>query len=455
MQKRLKITIAVMVIGAFMGGFSSTLMNIALPNLMRSFHISVSDAQWITTGYMLISALVIPASSYLIKKYSMRTLYLTFASIFMAGSILGFVAPNFFLVVVARMIQAAGAGVLFPLVMVAGLRYADPHHRGMVMGLVGMVFNMAPIIGPTISGMLLDLASWRYLFAILVPIIALTIVAAIWAVPNDEPEEDAHLNVTGLSLLSFALGTLLYGLSNVGQDAFVSWQLGGSLLAGVLGTVLFIRHQRKSTIPVIDFRIFKDKQFNLANSMNFLLTATMFANSIMLTLMIQQVLGLKAITTAWVILPGALLTGFLSPISGRLYDHIDIKKLTAIGLTLDIIGTILQVNVKLSDAFWVLLAAQLIRQFGLVMILIPIQTQSVRTLPAELISDAVPAYSMFRQIAASLGTALIVGIIAAAASIFASNPNHDLIGIKFGYGLSLCWLTITFILSRGLNNKDD
>ncbi|CAH1853954.1 DHA2 family efflux MFS transporter permease subunit [Convivina intestini] len=444
-----KLTLAIMIVGSFLGVFSSTLMNIALPNLMTAFHISVSQVQWVTTGYMLISALVIPASSYLIKKYSMRNLYLSFATIFLLGSILGALAPTFWLVVVGRMIQALGAGVLFPLVMVAGLKYAPKEHRGMVMGVVGMVFNFAPIIGPSIAGIILNVASWRYLFIVLIPVIATTIIAAGVVLPKEQMQGDEHLNYRGLGLLSLSLTAILIGLSNIGTMTFISWPVLGDLLGGIMVGLLFLHYQERSANPVIDLQIFKDRQFNLANSINFLLTSTMFSNTIILTLLIQGVMKQNPLVSAWVILPGALLTGVLSPLSGRWFDRYSIKRLTLIGLSLDILGTILQLNVELKFAFWILLGAQLIRQLGLVMVLIPIQTQAVKTLPPHLIPDAIPAYSMFRQIASSVGTAIIVGIMSIAASVVGTEAG-EVAGIRVGFAISLGMIIIALGLSRRL-----
>ncbi len=455
MKKSMRVSLFIVLFGSFFGVLSSTMMTTALPSIMRVFHISYSSAQWLTNGYMLANALMIPTSAFLMKKFSFKSLFLTFSTIFLLGSLIGTIADQYLVLIIGRMVQAIGAGVMIPLVNVIAMRAADKKHRGSVMGIIGVVFNFSPIIGPTVSGFILDSLSWRYLFSLTMPFTLLSIILAIFFMPKVEHKTELIFNVKGLLTASFGLLCLLWAFSNIGEYNFVSFNILGLLILGSFFAFLFMKTQRHSQNPFINLNVFKHTQFNVANILNMILMVTMYGNTILLPILVQNVMHRSALISGLVLLPGAMVTFIMSPISGKMFDKYPVRNLVLIGITIDCIGTFLQVMINKNTSILTITLGQTIRQFGLVLVLIPIQTQALSFLPMDLVPDGVALYNTLRQVAASFGTALLIAII----TISNQHENvgtitGELVGIKLGFLSCLLLLFCCFIFIRKLYTRD-
>ena len=450
-NQRISHALVIMVFGTFFGLLCSTLMNIALPTFMNVFHISEAQVQWVTNGYMLVNALMIPVSSFLIKRFSFKNLFIIFSGIFLLGTIIGAIAWSFNLVVVARMIQALGAGMMMPLVNVLAIRYAKPGKKGQIMGIIGLAFNCAPILGPAISGFLLHFFSWRYLFLLIIPFAVITLLLSFFLLPKIPHNEHPRFNTLALILITGGLWSLLMGLSNVSNNHLLSFNVAGYVLIGLVFLFLFFLNQRHSNRQLINFGIFSHKQFVFATVINMLITSTMYGNAILIPLLVQIVLGKSTVISAIAVLPGAILTGLLSTTSGRFYDIYPIKILVGTGLIIDIIGTIGQAAIGARSSVLMITLFQTIRQFGLVTMLIPLQTQALSLLPNEIVPDAVATFNTLRQIAAAFGTALIVSIVGIVNHLVHNPSSH--LGIQAGFLLCLCLLLTSLYLSTKLYHK--
>ena len=450
-NQRISHALVIMVFGTFFGLLCSTLMNIALPTFMNVFHISEAQVQWVTNGYMLVNALMIPVSSFLIKRFPFKNLFIIFSGIFLLGTIIGAIAWSFNLVLIARMIQALGAGMMMPLVNVLAIRYAKPGKKGQIMGIIGLAFNCAPILGPAISGFLLHFFSWRYLFLLIIPFAVITLLLSFFLLPKIPHNEHPRFNTLALILITGGLWSLLMGLSNVSNNHLLSFNVAGYVLIGLAFLLLFFLNQRHSNRQLINFGIFSHKQFVFATVINMLITSTMYGNAILIPLLVQIVLGKSTVVSAIAVLPGAVLTGLLSTTSGRFYDIYPIKILVGTGLIIDIIGTIGQAAIGARSSVLMITLFQTIRQFGLVTMLIPLQTQALSLLPNEIVPDAVATFNTLRQIAAAFGTALIVSIVGIVNHL-AHNPSSHL-GIQAGFLLCLCLLLTSLYLSTKLYHK--
>ncbi|WP_076461480.1 DHA2 family efflux MFS transporter permease subunit [Limosilactobacillus caccae] len=450
-NQRIRHALIIMVFGTFFGLLCSTLMNIALPTFMQVFHISEARVQWVTNGYMLVNALMIPVSSFLIKRFSFKRLFLLFSAIFLLGTIVGAVAWSFNMIVVARMIQAIGAGMMMPLVNVLAIRYAKPGKKGQIMGIIGLAFNCAPILGPAFSGFLLHFFSWRYLFLLIIPFAVITLALSVFFLPYIPHNESPQFNTAALIMITIGLWSLLMGLSNVSNNQLMSFNVAGYVLIGGIFLFLFYFNQRHSSRQLINFKIFAHKQFVLATVINMLITATMYGNAILIPLLVQIVLKESTVVSAIAVLPGAVLTGLLSTTSGRFYDIYPIKILVGAGLIIDILGTAGQAAIGARSSVLIITLFQTVRQFGLVTMLIPLQTQALSLLPNEIVPDAVATFNTLRQIAASFGTALIVAVVGIVNN-FVHQPSSHL-GIQAGFILCLCLLFFSLFLSTKLYHK--
>lgn len=450
-NQRISHALVIMVFGTFFGLLCSTLMNIALPTFMNVFHISEAQVQWVTNGYMLVNALMIPVSSFLIKRFPFKNLFIIFSGIFLLGTIIGAIAWGFNLIVIARMIQALGAGMMMPLVNVLAIRYAKPGKKGQIMGIIGLAFNCAPILGPAISGFLLHFFSWRYLFLLIIPFAVVTLLVSFFLLPKIPHNEHPQFNTSALILITGGLWSLLMGLSNVSNNHLLSFNVAGYVLIGLVFLLLFFLNQRHSNRQLINFGIFSHKQFVFATVINMLITSTMYGNAILIPLLVQIVLGKSTVVSAIAVLPGAILTGLLSTTSGRFYDIYPIKILVGTGLIIDIVGTIGQAAIGARSSVLMITLFQTIRQFGLVTMLIPLQTQALSLLPNEIVPDAVATFNTLRQIAAAFGTALIVSIVGIVNHLVHNPSSH--LGIQAGFLLCLCLLSTSLYLSTKLYHK--
>ena len=385
------------------------------------------------------------------KRFPFKNLFIIFSGIFLLGTIIGAIAWSFNLVVVARMIQALGAGMMMPLVNVLAIRYAKPGKKGQIMGIIGLAFNCAPILGPAISGFLLHFFSWRYLFLLIIPFAVITLLLSFFLLPKIPHNEHPRFNTLALILITGGLWSLLMGLSNVSNNHLLSFNVAGYVLIGLVFLLLFFLNQRHSSRQLINFGIFSHKQFVFATIINMLITSTMYGNAILIPLLVQIVLGKSTVVSAIAVLPGAIVTGLLSTTSGHFYDIYPIKILVGTGLIIDIIGTIGQAAIGARSSVLMITLFQTIRQFGLVTMLIPLQTQALSLLPNEIVPDAVATFNTLRQIAAAFGTALIVSIVGIVNHLVHNPSSH--LGIQAGFLLCLCLLLTSLYLSTKLYHK--
>lgn len=403
-----------MIVGTFFGVMCSTMTNLALPVLMKAFQISSSRVQWVSNGYLLTNAIMIPVSAFLIKKYSYRFLFIFFTALFGVGTLMAAMAPDFALLVVGRVVQAIGTGIMMPLVNVMAMAYAKKGRQGRVMGLVGLAFNFSPIIGPSVAGLILDYLNWRWLFILILPFTLATLILAFIFMPALAQKEKPQFNCLGLITCSLGLWFLLDSFSSFGTAPLISFRVLASFIIGLTLLIAFVITQWPSRHPFVNLRVFTSQQFKMATIVNCLLVATMYGNTILLPLLIQIVMHQSPFISGLVILPGAISTGILSPLSGRLFDKYPVRWMVTYGLIVDLFGTAMQAFIGVNANAWLAALWQWVRQFGIVMILIPLQTQALAMTKPKLLPDAVATYNTTRMVAASFGMAFVVAMVNAA-----------------------------------------
>ncbi len=326
--------IAILFVGAFVSFVNETFLNVALPSIMKDFEISPSSAQWLSTGYMLINGILIPASAFLLQKFTNRQLYITAMGLFTAGTVLASLSPTFGVLLVARMFQAAGSAIMAPLLMNVMLVAFPVERRGTAMGFFGLVMITAPAIGPTLSGWIVEHYSWRTLFDIVIPIAALTLILAIFKLKNILPQKQISLDILSLILSSIGFGGILYGFSSAGEKGWDSVQVYGTIIVGTISLVLFIVRQLKMEEPLLQFRIYKYPMFALSSAISIVLSMTMFSAMLLMPIYIQTIRGISPFDSGLLMLPGAIIMGIMSPITGRLFDKFGARALAIIGLSI-------------------------------------------------------------------------------------------------------------------------
>ena len=363
-----KTILIILVIGTFLGFLNQTLMNVALPDIMREFHISTDLGQWMTNGYMLVNGVMVPLTAFLIQRLTTRTLYLTAAGLFAVGTATAGFAPTFDVLIIGRMIQAMGAGVFGPLMNVVVMNLFSPNERGSAMGTIGLALNFAPALGPSLSGLVVTNLSWRFLFYLVAPLIIANFILAYFLLQNIGQQKRLKFDFIGVVLSSIGLGSLLYGFSNAGATPWNEFTVWGFVLIGIIVTSLFIWHQYTTKTPLLNMSVFKYRQFNVAVLINVVLMIAMYGGALMLPLYMQNVRGTTAFQSGLVLFPGALVTAFLSPWSGRLYDRYGAKYLTLVGIMITAFGTFILASLTLTTSLWLAVLGQFVRQLGLVLV---------------------------------------------------------------------------------------
>ncbi|MGO3547637.1 MAG: MDR family MFS transporter [Leuconostoc falkenbergense] len=436
----------ILVIGTFLGFLNQTLMNVALPDIMREFHISTALGQWLTNGYMLVNGIMVPLTVFLIQRLTTRALYLTAVGLFAIGTITAGFAPNFEILITGRMIQAMGAGVFGPLMNVVVMNLFAPDRRGSAMGTIGLALNFAPALGPSLSGFIVTNLNWRFLFYIVAPLIIANFILAYFLLNNIGTPKRLKFDVLGVILSSIGLGSLLYGFSNAGGTPWHDFTVWGFVVIGLVVTTLFILHQLHTSTPLLNMSVFSHREFNVAVLINIVLMMAMYGGALMLPLYMQNVRGASAFISGLVLFPGALVTAFLSPWSGRLYDRYGAKYLTLTGILITAVGTFILASLTLTTPLWFAVIGQFVRQLGLVLVLMPIQTEAFNALPLNIIPDGSAMFTTIRQLAASFGTAALVTIMTKSATNYHLHHQQASSLLVNLHGVHITFLTAALLM---------
>lgn len=403
--------IAILFIGGFVALLNNTLLNIAIPVIREEFSVAPSTVQWITTGYMLINGILIPASAFFIQKITNRKLFLSAMSLFTIGTGLAIIAPTFSVLVIARMIQASGAAMMMPLLMNVMLTAFPVERRGTAMGLFGLVMFTAPAIGPTLSGWIIQQYSWRMLFGIILPIAIIILIYAFFKLRNITPNNDVKLDVFSLIISSVGFGGLLYGFSSAGEKGWTDPMVYGTIIIGVIALTAFIMRQLRMDDPMLDFRIYKHPMFALSSAISIVISVAMFSAMILTPLYVQEVRGISPLDSGLLMLPGAVVMGLMSPISGRLFDKYGARVMAIIGLLLTIATTFMMSRFNLETGYFYIMMIYTIRMFGMSLVMMPVMTNGLNQLPMVSNPHGTAINSTLQQVSGAIGSALLLTVM--------------------------------------------
>lgn len=403
--------IAILFIGAFIALLNNTLLNVALPTIMVEFDVKPSVVQWLTTGYMLINGILIPASAFFIQKFSNRKLFLTAMVLFTLGTLLAMLAPSFSVLVIARMIQASGSAMMMPLLMNVMLTAFPIERRGAAMGIFGLVMITAPAIGPTLSGWVIEHYTWRTLFGIVLPFSILILIYAFFKLRNITPNRDMKLDVFSLVLSSVGFGGLLYGFSSAGDKGWDSLLVYGTIIVGTIALVAFIVRQLRMDDPMLDFKIYKHPMFALSSAISIVLSIAMFSGMILTPLYVQTIRGISPFHSGLLMLPGAIVMGLMSPITGRLFDKYGPRILAMIGLTITVISTFYLSRLGMESGYYYIMMVYTIRMLGISMVMMPVMTNGLNQLPMISNPHGTAMNNTLQQVSGAIGSAILLTIM--------------------------------------------
>lgn len=406
----------ILLAGAFVMVLNETVMGVALPPLMAEFGVTASAGQWLTTAFMLVMAVLIPMSGFLLQRFTARTIFVAALGLFTVGTAVAAFAPAFSVLVIARVAQAAGTAVIMPLLSTTILTRIPEGRRGRMMGLIAIVMSAAPALGPTFSGLLITAFGWRSVFIAVLPIVVIVLIVGALLIGRGERGKAVKFDVLSALLSVVAFGGLVYGLGSLGQaaDGGVPVPPALPIAAGLIGLALFVWRQlslqRRGT-AFLDLRPFKQRPFWVGIVVISVVMLSMFGSLILLPIYMQNVLGLSPLTTGLVVLPGGLLMGLAAPFVGALFDKLGARPLVIPGAVVVTIALVLLTQLTVSSPVWLVVVAMLVLNLGIAFMMTPLMTSSLGALTPELYSHGSAIFSTVQQLAGAVGTAVFVTIM--------------------------------------------
>lgn len=435
--------LAVLLSGAFITILNQTLLATALPPIMLDFQVTENTVQWLQSIFMLVNGIMIPITAFLIGKFTTRKLFIFAMSSFAIGTLLAAITPFFSFLLVGRILQGAGAGIMMPLLQTIMFLLFPVEQRGRAMGMFGLVIAFAPAIGPSLSGYLVDNFPWRSVFYVVLPIAIIIIIAAYFVLKNITPLTDPKVDYLSIILSTFGFGGLLYGFSIAGSAGWGSVSVLISLIVGGITLTLFVTRQLKLETPILEFKIFSYRLFTLTTALGMIIFAAMIASTVILPLYMQIMLGYNAFHSGLMLLPGAIVMGIMNPITGTLFDKFGAKWLLRSGLFLATVTTFMFSTLSEDTSFLYLSALNAVRMLGISMVMMPSTTLGLNQLPKHLISHGTAMNNTLRQIAGAVGTAILVTVMTTTAL-----DNGTVSGAIQGVNMS--FLITGFVLTGGL-----
>ncbi|MGG5255394.1 DHA2 family efflux MFS transporter permease subunit [Neobacillus sp. SM06] len=433
--------------GTFIAILNQTLMITAIPPVMAEMNITANSAQWLTTVFMLVNGIMIPVSAYLISRFTTRQLFLSAMGIFAAGTLIAAVAPNFEILLLGRVIQSTGAGVMLPLMQTVFLMIFPKNKRGAAMGLVGLVISFAPAIGPALSGWVTANYYWRILFLIIFPIALINILVAYFALKNVTEVTKPKIDIVSILLSSIGFGGLLYGFTSAGNYGWGSSITLASLGAGGLSLVLFISRQLRLQQPILEFRVFNYSVFPMAIAIGMISFMGLIGAETIIPLFMQNMRDFSAFEAGVALLPGALVSGLSAPIIGRIFDKIGPRWLVISGLIIMTTATFAFTNLGPATSMAYITASYTVRMLGLSMVMMPVATAALNQLPKQLIAHGAAMDNTMKMIAASVGTAILVTVMTMTAENAKQRPE---IAYPDIHGANIAFLVISLLSLLGL-----
>lgn len=427
-----------------------TALTTALPAVVADFQISITTGQWLTSGFSLAVGIVMPLTAFLITRFPTRKLYLSGLLIFLLGLILSATAPNFFVMMVSRVLQALGNGIMTVMGQVIILSIYPSQKRGTAMGWYGLSVGAAPIIAPVLAGIIVDTLGWRAIFCLAAVIILISLIWA-WFVFDDILETTKKkFDLYSFIISIFAFGGITLGVGNLGSYAFVSPQVLLALAIGGAAAILFVYRQLHLTQPFLELRVLANKNYTLSVTGSVLLYFVMMGASMIMPLYVQTILGYSATYSGLVSLPGSLATALVSPFAGKLYDKLGMKLLFVGGAFCLCISNISLFFITMDTSVWVAGAFHVVRCIATGCLMMPLVTWGTGFVKPELTAHATALLTSLRTIAGAIGTAVFVAIMNSAASHSAETlgANAPIHGVNVTF---LCMgLVSVFLLLLGI-----
>jgi DHA2 family lincomycin resistance protein-like MFS transporter len=400
-----------LLVAAFVAILNETTMGIAIPHLNTDLGIPPELGQWLTSAFMLTMAVIIPTTGFILQRFTTRQVFIAAMIAFSTGTLVSLLAPGFPMLLVGRVIQASGTGVMMPLLMTTIMNVVPPQSRGRMMGRVGMVISLAPAIGPTLAGAVLEVFNWRVLFAIILPIAIVSLAMGAKWMTNLGETREVPLDLLSIPLAALGFGGVVFGLSQFGGEGGSGETTGIiSLVVGAIALGLFVWRQlvlQRIDDALLDLRVFRSRNYTFGVVIMAILALSMFGTLTLLPQYLQIVAGLGSLESGLILLPGSVLMGLLGPIMGRIYDSRGTRTLLIPGTLLVSAALFYYSTVGEHTVWWVLIIVQSAMSVGLAMSFTPLFSASLGSLQRSLYSHGSAVLNTLQQVAGAAGVAVL------------------------------------------------
>lgn len=446
--------VVVIIAAAFLLTFNQFLLITAFPTIMEEFSINATQVQWLTNAFILTTIIFIPISGYLSLTFSAKTLVIFSLTCLLIGTIIGGWSPNFGILILSRVIQAIGAGIILPLIQTILLIVFPYHRRGFAMGLLGAVTNVAPASAPSISGIIIDYLDWRSLHWVLLPFIAVIFILALFLMKNVLEQHRTKLDMQSVLLSAVGFSLFIFGLSNISVYGFLSPMAFIPIIIGIIGVVLFTRRQFNIATPVLNLSLFKDKTFSLAVILIFINMMLLLSTETILPMFAQNAFGTSAFLSGFLLVPGTVILSIITFISGNLYDRYGGKRIATIGFICTTVSLVLLNTVGIDDSpYWIMVHFCLFMTgFGLT--LMPLVTVSMSELSNKDIPHGSAIVNTVRQFAMAFGIIILTSIISITVTVMDAPYNEsNYAGTSYALAVMAVLALIGFGLTLRLKEK--
>ena len=402
-----------LLVAGFVGLFSETALNIALAELTNIFSVEATTIQWLATGYFLTLGILVPVTGILMQKFTTRQMFLTSVTLSIIGTIIAALAPVFSVLLIARVIQAAGLAIILPLTQSVIFTIFPPNKRGGAMGIMGLVILAGPAFGPTLAGLILDTLSWHWIFWFTIPFLVFSLIFGFIYIPNINEIRKISIDILSIILSTIGFGGVVYGVSVGGDFGWTSMTVLSTVIVGLFAIIFFAIRQTKMDTPMLNLKTFKHPQFVLGLTMNMITFLNMLSMLVVLPMYMQLALLATAFTTGLILLPGSVLNCLFAPMIGRLFDKYGPRAVITPGTILVVIGYALYGQSGTETALWIMVITHIIMMLGIGMVLACVQTNTLNALPKQYYPDGIAISQTSQQVAGAIGIAVMVSIFSA------------------------------------------
>lgn len=457
-SKRDIVMVAVLLTGTLLAVLNQTLLSPALPAIMRDLDVGTTTVQWLTSGYSLVEAIVIPLSAYLIGRFSTRKLFIGSFVIFAIGSLAATLASSFEVLLLGRVLQAVCTGAAMPMVTTVVLLVFPREKRGTAMGIIGLVIGFAPAAGPSVAGLLVDTVGWRVLFAIVFALAVLVTLVAAIVLRNYGDFERTKFDAPSVMLSTVGLVCLLYGLSTFSSSPNLAATFA-LIATGVVVVIFYVRRQLRLHAPMLNVRILKRRKYAISVGIIVVIQAALMGTGVITPLYIQGVRGYSATMSGIAMLPGALIGAVMGVFAGRLFDRFGARRIAIPGIAVVLLGAFGLAFLGIDSDFLFIMGAYTVLSVGMQFVMTPLNTWGVNSLDNQMIQHAQGLSNTMNQVAGSLGTALLVSVSAMAPALCpdASALEQSYLGdhLAFSTTAAIMVVAAVAIVTLVRERKDD